>query len=35
MDLREVTEFLKDTAGYIIFLGIMIIIFTFIIAFNQ
>ena len=35
MDLREVTEFLKDTAGYIIFLGVMIIIFTFIIAFQP
>ena len=35
MDLREVTEFIKDFAGYIIFLLVMIFIFTFIIAFQP
>ena len=33
MDLREVTEFIKDFAGYIIFLLVMIFIFTFIIPY--
>ena len=32
MDLRDVTEFLRDCAGYIITIGVMIFIFVFIVA---
>ena len=35
MDLREVTEFLRDFAGYIITALIIIIVFTFIVAFHP
>ena len=35
MDLREVTEFLKDAAGYIATILILIFIFTFIVAFQP
>lgn len=35
MDLREVTEFIRDFLGYIITIGIMIFIFTFVIAFQP
>lgn len=35
MDLREVTEFLKDCLGYIITIGILIFVFVFIIAINP
>ena len=32
MDLREVTEFFRDFAGYIITIGVIIFIFTFVVA---
>ena len=35
MDFREVTEFIKDFMGYIIFVVIIILIFTFIIGFHP
>ena len=35
MDFREITEFFKDFMGYIIFILVLIIIFTFIIGFHP
>lgn len=35
MDLREVVEFLKDTAGYIITIVVLLLIFTFVLAFQP
>lgn len=32
MDFREITEFIKDFFGYIVFIGVLIILFAFIIA---
>jgi len=35
MDFREITEFIRDFMGYIIFILVLIIIFTFVIGFNP
>ena len=35
MDLREVTEFIKDTAAYIVIIAVILFVFTFIIAFQP
>lgn len=35
MDLREVTEFLKDASKYLIVLVVMVVLFTFVVAFQP